>query len=78
MSSTLPVKMLISLMKLLNLLTCNPVKPGKEFKTSLNDIFYYHPCEYFPLIFKCIMYELYKCEKFFERLHLKSLKKKCR
>lgn len=32
-----------------------PIKPGKYFKTNLNDIFYYHPCEYFPLIFKCIM-----------------------
>lgn len=55
-SSTIPVKSLISLMKLLNMLTCNPLKPGKYFKTILNDVFYYGPCEYFPLIFfNCIM-----------------------
>lgn len=54
------VKILISYMDLLNMLTCNPVKPGKYLKINLKDICNCHPCEYFPLVFFNCYYKLLK------------------
>ena len=54
-SSIIPVKILITLMKLLNMLTCNPVKL-ENIQNQSECHFDYHPCEYIPLIsFNCII-----------------------